>query len=254
VIIVSLAINSQGHIFAGSATSGVYRSTNNGGNWQLIINGITNVQARALAINRNDHIFVGTAGGGIFRSTDNGDTWIATSLGLTFRQVISLSIDKQGHIFAGTEGGGIFRSIDNGGNWAPLNAGLSSLYVRALTVNANGYVFAGSLSAGVFRSAQPTTSVSEPAMNLPTDFFLAQNYPNPFNPSTTIVFALPRASRVTLKIFNRVGEEVATLVNQKLSAGQHEAHWEASGWASGVYFYRLQAEGFAQTKKLMLIK
>ncbi|MGH7601434.1 MAG: T9SS type A sorting domain-containing protein, partial [bacterium] len=73
-------------------------------------------------------------------------------------------------------------------------------------------------------------------------------------PSTTIAFALPRFTQVTLKIFNQLGEEVATLVNQKMPAGQHEAFWDATGRPSGVYFYRLQAEGFVQTKKLILIK
>jgi len=72
---------------------------------------------------------------------------------------------------------------------------------------------------------------------------------------TTIPFALPRASQVTVKVFTPLGEEIATLVNQKLPAGRHEARWDASGWPSGVYFYRLRVnEDFVETKKLMLVK
>lgn len=91
--------------------------------------------------------------------------------------------------------------------------------------------------------------------SLPGEFSLGQNYPNPFNPSTTIVFSLPRTSHVTLKVFNLLGKEVATLIDKKFPAGRYETHWNASGYVNGVYFYRLEAEGnFIQTKKLLLLK
>jgi len=89
---------------------------------------------------------------------------------------------------------------------------------------------------------------------LPTSYELEQNYPNPFNPSTTIAFALPKPSEVTLKIFDASGREVATLVEGKLPAGRHEVVLDASPFSSGVYFYRLQAEEFSQTRRLMLVK
>lgn len=96
------------------------------------------------------------------------------------------------------------------------------------------------------------------------DFSLFQNYPNPFssgarsrtagNPSTTLEFALPKASFVTLKIYNTLGEEVATLVSEKLPAGKHQRVWDTSGLASGLYLYRLQLGEFVQTKKLILLR
>ena len=95
--------------------------------------------------------------------------------------------------------------------------------------------------------------VKEPT-KLPTKFSLSQNYPNPFNPSTTIKFALPQATKVSLRIYDAVGREVATLVNKEMNAGVHSVKWNASKMASGVYFYRLQAGSFVQTKKLMLLK
>ncbi len=86
-------------------------------------------------------------------------------------------------------------------------------------------------------------------------FGLHQNYPNPFNPKTTIEFALPYSGVVSLKIYNILGEEVATLVSEKLAAGNYNYDWDAGGLASGVYFYRLQTErGIVQTKKLLLLK
>jgi ligand-binding sensor domain-containing protein len=210
---------------------------------------------RAIDFNRNEHIFAGTYGSGIFRSTNNGDTWVETPFGLTHRFIFALAIHQRGDIFVGTNGGGVFRSLDNGGNWRDLNSGLTNLQVRTLAINASGYIFAGTIGAGVFRSVQPIiTRISEFTEAWPSGFFLEQNYPNPFNPLTTIPFSLPRSVHVTLKVFNHLGEEVKTLMNQKLPSGRHEARWIATEQASGVYFYRLQAEGFVETKKLILVK
>jgi hypothetical protein len=85
-------------------------------------------------------------------------------------------------------------------------------------------------------------------------FELYQNYPNPFNPITTIEFVLPKTSEVTLKIFNILGEEVATLVYDKLHPGSYSYEWDASNVASGVYLYRLQAGDYVKTRKMVLIR
>jgi hypothetical protein len=88
----------------------------------------------------------------------------------------------------------------------------------------------------------------------PNRFKLLQNYPNPFNPSTTIEFAVPKQSNVSLKIYNINGEEVETLINNAFSAGTYSVQWDATGFASGVYFYRMEAGSFSETKKLLLVK
>ncbi len=85
-------------------------------------------------------------------------------------------------------------------------------------------------------------------------FALHQNYPNPFNPSTTISFSLPSTSFVTVKVFDVMGREVATIVNEEVPAGNHSKQWVAEGLSSGVYFYRLQAGKYSETKKLTLLK
>lgn len=89
---------------------------------------------------------------------------------------------------------------------------------------------------------------------LPTSYSLKQNYPNPFNPSTQIAFDLPSASNVELSIYNVLGQEVKTLINQQMEAGSHIITFDGSNLSSGIYFYRLSAENFTATKKMMMLK
>ena len=88
----------------------------------------------------------------------------------------------------------------------------------------------------------------------PSTFSLSQNYPNPFNPSTTISYQIKEQGLVQVKIFNLIGQEVATLVNEVKSAGAHKINWNADKFPSGVYFYQLQAGSFTQTKRMILMK
>ena len=90
--------------------------------------------------------------------------------------------------------------------------------------------------------------------NLPDDFGLEQNYPNPFNPTTEISFNLPQTAYVTLNIYNVTGQKVAMLVDRQMGAGRHTAQWDAGSFSSGVYFYRLTADSFTETKKMVLLK
>ncbi len=90
--------------------------------------------------------------------------------------------------------------------------------------------------------------------NLPENFTLSQNYPNPFNPSTTISFGLPKQEFVTLKIYDVLGKEITTLINQELNAGNYQKNWSPSEISSGVYFYKLQAGNFIETRKMNFVK
>jgi hypothetical protein len=110
-----------------------------------------------------------------------------------------------------------------------------------------------------FNTNGPTTSV-EVTEGVPARFELRQNYPNPFNPTTTIEFALPMPGFVSLKVFTITGEEAAELVSEELSARRYKTEWNATGFPSGVYFYRLSVKSFGPngsftaTRKLLLLK
>jgi hypothetical protein len=139
--------------------------------------------------------------------------------------------------------------------------GTTSWYHYPIAVSQLGDVFVGagaqSGSSSVYRTIkyrQVATLVKDEESDMPAGFSLSQNYPNPFNPSTTIQFALPKNGDVELKVYNTLGQEVATLVNEEKTAGTYSAQWNAGSVASGVYFYRMQAGEFTATQKMLLMK
>jgi hypothetical protein len=107
---------------------------------------------------------------------------------------------------------------------------------------------------GLSLVAANLTGIKEVKRNLPESPVLFQNYPNPFNPITTIEFQIPNSEFVTLKIYNLLGEVIAALVSEKFSAGNYQVVWDASGFASGIYFYQLKAGEYIQFRKLVYIK
>lgn len=106
----------------------------------------------------------------------------------------------------------------------------------------------------VIHSAGPLTSVRETPARIPKAYRLEQNYPNPFNPTTRISYDLPKAGFVTLRVYNLLGGEVAMIFSGSQSAGRHTVVFDASSIPTGVYFYRLTAEGFEQTRKMIVVK
>ena len=97
-------------------------------------------------------------------------------------------------------------------------------------------------------------NISEELFSPNPRYLLSNNYPNPFNPATTIRYELPERGFVTLKVFDVLGNEVATLVNQEKPAGSYQVEWNAFNLPSGIYFYRMRAGNFTDTKKLILLK
>ncbi|MFC1999814.1 hypothetical protein ACFLXE_03535 [Chloroflexota bacterium] len=144
-VIDAVAVNSSGHVFAGSHD--IFRSTDNGETWTQKTFGLTNL-VQSLVINSAGHIFAGTQNG-VYRSTDNGETWTQKSFGLTGTNIIALAIDSLGHIYAGTQNS-LFRSTDNGETWVCI--GLTDMGVGSIAFNSSGHIFTTTGSNGVYRS------------------------------------------------------------------------------------------------------
>ncbi|MDH3252998.1 MAG: T9SS type A sorting domain-containing protein [Ignavibacteria bacterium] len=119
------------------------------------------------------------------------------------------------------------------------------------TGSGNTWIFSGFLADTLLRETLTSVGISD---ELPKDFALGQNYPNPFNPVTTIRFAVPTQSHVTIVTYNILGQIVRRLVDDEMAPGIHSVRFEASDLSSGVYFYTMRAGAFSQTRKLMVLR
>jgi len=153
--------------------------------------------------------------------------------------------------YKGYSGGGWSGSVGLSDN---LPTGLQNAVVVELSSGVAAYAYVGSGSSNVYFDRQDWVTDVTSETSIPEVYSLEQNYPNPFNPSTTIKFSIPEQTNVTLKIFNSIGQEVASLLNGEMAAGNHSVDFNASKLSSGVYFYRIDSPSFTSTKKMILIK
>jgi subtilisin-like proprotein convertase family protein len=142
---------------------------------------------------------------------------------------------------------GDFNNSPARGNWT-----LNVKQLSTMSSAGNGPAFLNGW--GIRLNGQSVTGIQNVTTELPKKYELSQNYPNPFNPSTSIKFSIPQSGVVSLKVYDILGKEVATLVNSKLNAGVFEYNFNASALSSGVYFYRLNAGSFVEIKKMLLVK
>ncbi len=274
------------NVFAGTDHTGVYISTNNGSSWSQT--SMTNITVNSLFISGNNILAAAGVGGwGVFLSVNNGNSWtligdldigtysvaasgnyiyagpyyhgiyLSTDFGIHWNQtpldngtVVAIAVSGN-NVFAGTEGFGFEVSNDNGVNWTHRSEGLGSAYINALCIIDN-YIYAGTGNGVYKRPLSELTGIKQISNDVSQQFSLSQNYPNPFNPATSISFGLPSKLFVSLKIFDMLGNEVATIISEELSAGSYTTQWNAANLSSGIYFYRLQAGTFTETKKLVL--
>ena len=135
-----------------------------------------------------------------------------------------------------------------------LNPGDSVVGKWAVWAFLNGDSLKSAQTFNITFKRNNPTGINQVGTEIPASFALSQNFPNPFNPSTTIKFSVPKNGFVNLKVYDLAGKEVSNLINENLIAGNYEASFDGSNLTSGVYFYRLQANGFTETKRMTLIK
>jgi hypothetical protein len=257
VFVSSLTVNGN-YVFAGDwANPYVYVSSDNGSNWTLVPTGGTEVSVILALTVKDNIIFAGADNTGIYQSSNNGLSWSKNSLevgGITCFTV------KDNYIFAGDFlFCKLYMTTNNGSSWLLKSQGLGSqLSVWSIGIN-NSYVFAGTDSSVWRRPYSEVIRVNSISTVVPSKFSLSQSYPNPFNPSTNIRYTIPsnvkgKMSNVKLVVFDILGKEIATLVNEKQNAGTYEAIFDGSGLTSGFYFYRLTCGDFSETRKMVLIK
>lgn len=199
---------------------------------------------------------------GVYKSTDFGNTWIQ----IINNRYIEKLFSKDNYVFAAASSfnGGIFASKNSGNSFVPFNEGLDLLNfydIKQFQIT-DDYVYIGlnseyliKCTSGIWKRKLSEIIVDvKTETNPPLYFNLGQNYPNPFNPTTQINFSLPHGSFVSLKIYDVLGKEITTLVNEELPAGNYTKSFDASNYSSGIYLYKISTEKFNETKKMVLLK
>jgi len=249
-------------------TSFLFVTTNGGSSWNNVtsklptetINGQKSLTdfARVTADPKQKgvaYLAVLTGSNRVLKTTDYGNTWnpiaSASVFGSAPAKVISVD-SSTGNIYAGTYAG-VYRSTDNGNTWAAFGSGLPNSVVDDIAIQySTNALRVGTHGRGVWQ-VNLITGIAEQS-GTPYTFAMNQNYPNPFNPSTNIEYQIADFGFVSLKVYDVLGREVTTLVNEKQNAGTHVAVFDGSRLPSGVYFYRLIAGALTSTKKMVLMK
>jgi hypothetical protein len=258
----------QGDLFAGTSGGGVFWSRDNGESWSPANEGLTDNNIYSLAA-AGYLVYAGSFSSGVFRA-GGGNTlvvWVTPTSGMSDVSSINALVATDADAFAGMQQDGVSLSTNSGRDWNTANtASLTNRHILALTLTKTE-LFAGTSGSGVFRRLLSDmgiapTGVQDPATkegSVPQKVFLDQNYSNPFNPTTRIAYSLSAATHVSLGIYDGSGRLVRVLVDATMPAGRHEALWDGKdrvgrSSASGVYFYRLNAGSFTQTRKMILLR
>lgn len=257
-----LEIDASGNLYLfklQSFTTAILRSTDNGSTWSetdlsqfFFVTNFTSSQ--------NNLYF--SVSGNIYKSSDMGINWTEIPRGgWQSSSLNALSVNGRGDIFVSV-GQEIYLSMNDGVSWINAGSGITNnAYINKFVFDDLNYIYGLNYYYGIFKSVHPTiTGISANLSNseIPDTYTLSQNYPNPFNPSTSINYYIPVSGKVKLKVTDISGKEVAVLVNEFQTKGDHKAEFNSGinniSLSSGIYFYTLETEGFVSTRKMILLK
>jgi photosystem II stability/assembly factor-like uncharacterized protein len=248
----------------------VYFTTNGGTNWTLSTLGLTGtaVFVSGFAVSTDKQFVIATGSANlpsIARSTNGGTSFsvLNTGAGVTgYCTMQWIHGSNICYLSAGTGAAGCIKRSSNAGvNWTQMSTG--SIfggtsqhldYFKEANNVIHLYMIATDGSVIRYRDSSLLVGINVNTGNVPNEYKLEQNYPNPFNPATTINYSLPKASHVTLKIYDVLGNEVMAIVNEYKNAGSYSASVDGANLSSGVYFYRLEAGNYTDTRKMTLLK
>jgi photosystem II stability/assembly factor-like uncharacterized protein len=270
---ISLTLNNLNSVYFVNAntgfvvgTNGTVRKTTNGGvNWisQMVptnsyeLTSIYFIDSNIGIITKANYDYTRS----IYRTTNGGNQWYEIYTGSPHSlRAISFPNSVKGYLIG--DEGDFFETNNSGANWSFRPVGVMNWFYDGFFINENVGWIVGSGGIIMQTTTGGAVFVKKTENKIPKKYTLYQNFPNPFNPSTKIRFDIPNVPlrmgdggiMVTLKIFDALGREVSTLVNESLSPGSYETNWNASTYSNGVYYYRLYAVDFVETKKMFLIK
>lgn len=231
----------------------IFYSKDRGKTWSAIsIQGATSINAIAFSNELNGIIVFNSDKIGYSR--DGGLNWVFPST-ITLWGEGLCSATSSSFIIVG---GSSYVSTDGGVTWSERGTNITTSLIAVSFANSSDGWAVSTLGVILKWVGGPLPdlplSVEEYKNKISSNFELKQNYPNPFNPITTISYSIPKGEDVVLKVFDNLGREIKTLVNEYKNAGEYSIEFKASNLPSGIYFYRIEAGNFVKTKKLLLIK
>lgn len=250
-----LATNDS-EVFAGTYGGGIFHTIDNGNTWNQINNGIPNCCAVFSIATAGNVIFSSVTGNGVFISMDNGNNWYENNNGLSTETDIKSLITYWSNCFAGLDGKGVYQYDNIDSVWSPINSGLpNNVIVNDMKIM-NNYLIIGTANDGVWKRPlnELITNVDQKWETEPKDYKLLQNYPNPFNPTTTVKYSLPESNQVHIKLYDILGREIQTILDEYKLAGIYEVEFSAKELPSGVYFYKMESGNFSKINKMVLVK
>jgi photosystem II stability/assembly factor-like uncharacterized protein len=240
----------------------IKKTTNGGYNWFDVNINLYNhgYEFKNLSIINNSIVWIiGRQVYGVYRSTDFGNNFDSVGYVIGGYEIYNVRFinNQTGWCGGGgTESGRMFRTTDSGRNWIRLDNGANQGYVSDIYFQNDTIGWAvGGQGMIKYTTNGGFSYVKQVSTNVPDNFKLYQNYPNPFNSVSSIKYQVLRSSNIKLVVFNILGKEVATLVNEKQLSGIYEVSFDCGNLSTGVYFYSLLVDGkLIDTKKLTLIK
>ncbi len=239
----------------------IVKTTDSGYNWTVVFTSSFGIIYEIDFGDQNHGYAVG--GNKLISTTNGGNSWVqsipsTSPLSLEDIACVDFINGNTGYIgglimLSGSSEVAICKTTNGGANWSMDFPGLKLNIYSLSTVSADT-CFITSSSGGILRNAAGLTSITPVSNIAPSEFALIQNYPNPFNPATKIKYLIPNAGEVRLSIYDILGREIAVLVNEKQNPGAYEIGWNAAGYPSGVYFYKITTSEFTETKRMMLVK
>ena len=191
--------------------------------------------------------------GNVLRTSDYGNSWTQQTIGTTALTDVCFTDSANGTVVG--DAGTIQRTTDGGDTWATQISGITTRLNAVSFSDQDNGTAVGDEGVILRTTNGGVTFIEEKEINtIPTNYTLNHNYPNPFNPSTTIQYSIKERTSVELILYDILGRQVEVLVNEEQDAGYYKINFDAGRLASGIYFYRLQAGNFVETKKMILMK
>ncbi len=234
---------------------GVYKSTDGGAQWSHIYFTSGSTMFQSVSFVDELHGWIAGIGGMVSVTTDGGATWQPQTSGTRTQLQKIRFINAQRGWAIGL--GDIISTTDGGTHWTVESLSTKEwLLDHSFVTEGNTFsLWACGYNGTILRLKDQLTGVENPGgTNTASEYRLFQNYPNPFNPTTTIDFSVGTYGHTSLRVYDLLGREVATLLNEEKSPGDYTVTWDPKGVASGVYLYRLQAGDFVATKKTLLLR